>query len=46
LLEKLEERQVAVEVLGEILKRPDVVSFDIMDNIAFDVTMYSRKNAR
>ena len=43
LLEKLEERQVAVEVLGEILKRPDVDSFDILANIAFDETMYSRE---
>lgn len=43
LLEKLEERQVAVDVLAEILKRPDVDSFDILANIAFNETMYSRE---
>ena len=43
LLERLEERQVAVEVLAEILKRSDVDSFDLLAHIAFDETMHSRE---
>ena len=42
-MQKLEEHQVAVDVLAEILKRPDVDSFDLLANIAFDETMYSRE---
>jgi type I restriction enzyme R subunit len=43
LLERLEERQVAIEVLAEILKRSDVDSFDLLAHIAFDETMHSRE---
>ncbi len=43
LLQRLEERQVAVEVLAEILKRSDVDSFDLLAHIAFDETMHSRE---
>lgn len=43
LLQKLEDRQVAVEVLAEILKRSDVDSFDLLAHIAFDETMHSRE---
>ncbi len=43
LLQQLEERQVAVEVLAEILKRSDVDSFDLLAHIAFDETMHSRE---
>ena len=39
----VEERQVAVEVLAEILKRPDVDSFDVLAYIAFDETLHSRE---
>ena len=43
LLTRLEERQVAIEVLAEILKRPDVDSFDVLAHIAFDETLHSRE---
>lgn len=43
LLQRLEDRQVAVEVLAEILKRSDVDSFDLLAHIAFDETMHSRE---
>jgi len=43
LLQRLEERQVAVEVLAEILKRSDVDSFDLLAHIAFDEAMHSRE---
>jgi type I restriction enzyme R subunit len=43
LLADLEERQVAIDVLAEILKRPDVDSFDLLAHIGFDESLYSRE---
>jgi len=43
LLAKLEEHQVALDVLAEILKRPDVDSYDLLAYIAFDESMHSRE---
>jgi type I restriction enzyme R subunit len=43
LLARLEEHQVAIDVLAEILKRSDVDSFDLLAYIAFDESMHSRE---
>jgi type I restriction enzyme, R subunit len=43
LLRQLEEHQIALDVLTEILKRPDVDSYDLLAHIAFDETMHSRE---
>ena len=43
LLADLEQRQVAIEVLAEILKRPDVDSFDLLAHIGFDESLHSRE---
>jgi type I restriction enzyme R subunit len=43
LLRDMEEQQVALDVLTEILKRPDVDSFDLLAHIGFDETMHSRE---
>jgi len=46
LLESLEQRQVALDVLTEILQRPDVDSYDLLAHIAFDEGLYSREERR
>lgn len=43
LLADLEERQVVIEVLAEILKRPDVDNFDLLAHIGFDESLHSRE---
>lgn len=43
LLHQLEEHQIALDVLTEILKRPDVDSYDLLAHIAFDENMHSRE---
>jgi len=43
LLAALEQRQVALDVLREILQRPDVDEFDLLAHLAFDEGLYSRE---
>jgi type I restriction enzyme R subunit len=43
LLHQLEEHQIALDVLTEILKRPDVDSYDLLAHIAFNENMHSRE---
>jgi type I restriction enzyme R subunit len=43
LLASLEQRQVALDVLTEILQRPDVDCYDLLAHIAFDEGLYSRE---
>jgi len=43
LLDVLEQRQVALDVLVEIVNRPDVDSYDLLANVAFDEGLHSRE---
>lgn len=43
LLKELESRQIALDVLTEILQRPDADSYDILAHLAFDESVHSRE---
>jgi type I restriction enzyme R subunit len=43
LLAELERRQIALDVLTEILQRPDVDSYDLLAHLAFDESLHSRE---
>ncbi len=43
LLAELEQRQIALDVLTEILQRPDVDSYDLLAHLAFDEGLHSRE---
>jgi type I restriction enzyme R subunit len=43
LLAELERRQIALDVLTEILQRPDVDSYDLLAHLAFDEGLHSRE---
>lgn len=43
LLKTLGERKVHLDILREILQRPDVDSFDLLAHVAFDSDMHSRE---
>jgi type I restriction enzyme R subunit len=43
LLESLEERKVHIDILREILHRPDADSFDLLAHIAFEADIHSRE---
>ena len=43
LLDSLEQRQVALDVLTAILQRPDVDAYDLLAHLAFDEGLHSRE---